>query len=94
MNDDIVEQEQKEIDAGSRVHAFLQDKDVIEAMARLQRRYVDDWKAGDSPEKRETAWAKQRALDDLRTELEAVVESGKKATIVQSRRQPQRTASR
>lgn len=94
MNDDTEVIEAQEIEDGRRVHAFLHDEAVIKAMARLQQRYTDEWKSGDSPEKREAAWAKQRALDDLQQELEAVVESGKKATIVQSRRTPQRTATR
>ena len=86
MSEDQEQTEAREQEAGRRVAAFLADEHVNAAIERVKARYHTEWKAGASPVEREAAWAKTVAFDDLSTELQAVVESGKRAAIMQARR--------
>lgn len=66
--------------AGYRVNEFLNDDIVKQALDALHNKYVAEFKAADSSEKRVTAWAQFRVLDDFQTALRAVVNAGEVAT--------------
>jgi len=74
--------EEEQIGAAQRVVAFLNDAAVVAAFARLDKSYYDEFKK----EGGVTAWAKARALDDLRNELTAVVDNGVKVAADSTRR--------
>lgn len=89
--------EEREIRNGSRISAFLADKEVKAAFTRLRERYGEDWLTGESPMDREAIWHKRRALDDLERELKSVVEAGQRASHmreVRERRLPARPRTR
>lgn len=62
--------------AGERINAFLHDEIVQEALRALERKYLNEFKAADSSEKRVTSWAQFRLLDDFTTALTSVVTAG------------------
>lgn len=62
-----------------RIRNFLNDDAVKRALAALNRKYFDEFKASKSPEDRESAWAKARAIEDFGNELEAILAVGKVA---------------
>ncbi len=76
------------VDAGARVTRFLEDEAVKAAIAALEKRYYDAFRASASPEVREAAWAKANALTDLQTELQSVVDRGTRTRAERDRRTP------
>lgn len=85
--DPIDETEQKQISAADRVAAFLADDAVKGAMARLSRTYYEEFKKAATPEAREAAWSKSAALDDLATQLQAVIDTGTRTKADVERRE-------
>lgn len=80
------EDEQKRIDAGSRVAQFLADDAVRDALDRLNKRYYTAFKVAASRDERDAAWAQARVLDDFANELAAVIDAGKRANADRQRR--------
>lgn len=74
--------EEETIGAAQRVANFVNDEAVIAAFARLDKSYYDEFKKDGGV----TAWAKARALDDLRDELTSVVDNGRKVAADSIRR--------
>jgi hypothetical protein len=60
-----VEQETKEIEAGRRVTAFLEDEAVKGALIALEQRYFADFKVAKTPQDREALHARCVALEEL-----------------------------
>jgi hypothetical protein len=83
----MADTEDQQIREGSRLMEFLSDPVVAGAILRLDQKYFEEWKAGDTVEKRESAHAKTRVLDDLKIELQAVVDSGVRANAEKTRRE-------
>lgn len=79
MSEDQIRRYDAEISAASRVEAFLADEAVAGAFTTLSQRLHAEFIAADDSEKRTTAWAKARALDELKTELRAIVGRGTQA---------------
>lgn len=80
--------DENDMTAGARVSEFLNDDHVTAAIAKVQARYVEEWKASDTAAKREEAYFKSRAFDDLRKELEITVQNGQVAAIKVARNKP------
>lgn len=87
MSDEQTVKDQ-EIQAGERIERFLADDEVQAAFARLERKYYDEFKAAADPAARESAWAKSRAMEDVKTELRVSVTRGAVAKATSQRRQP------
>lgn len=66
---------------GDVVKKFLNDPVVKATIGRLSKKYYDEFVATKTPEAREGAWAKARALEDLAIELLAVVDTGTRAKV-------------
>jgi hypothetical protein len=79
--------EEKEVNDGARLDAFLKDEVVQRALAALNRQYFDEFKASSSPQERESAWAKARVLEDFGTTLQSVIDTGKLAKARRDQRQ-------
>ena len=79
--------EDQQISAAQRVAAYMADEAVTGAFARLEAKYMEEWKSGETTEARESAWGKSRALDDLRNEMRAVVDSGTRSAVEKARRE-------
>jgi hypothetical protein len=84
--------EGKEIADGQRAVSVLKDDVVQRAFNALEAKYIDAWRRADNPQSREEAWAKLRALDELRVELQIIADAGIRATATRERRE--RTSSR
>jgi hypothetical protein len=78
--------DEQKIRAGHRIEQFLSDEEVQAGFTRLHADYYKAFRAAKTPEEREQAWAKARALDDLATELVASVQRGKVATATSGKR--------
>ena len=59
---------------GNRMQQILSDPLMIEAFESTKTRIVEAWKSADTPPKREAQHAKLMALEELKTELQAVVD--------------------
>lgn len=70
---------EQEIQEGERVRQFLADPAVKGAFDRLEKRYVDEFRASETAEQREQVWAKMRAAADLRLELAITEDRGRLA---------------
>jgi hypothetical protein len=81
-----LEVEQKQIDDAKRVKEFLADSAVADALRTIEKKYVVEFHAADSDEKRRDVWAKTKALTDLVSALDATLDSGKFATHARSTR--------
>lgn len=64
---------------GDAVARFLSDPTIQGVMQDQKLLYFNEWVEAESPEARERIWAKARALDDIDTQLRAVVASGQRA---------------
>lgn len=69
------------IHAAARVDQFLKDDAISGALSRMERRYFEEFKHADSSEKRVTAWAKAKVLDDFLAELRIVIDTGERAVL-------------
>lgn len=76
-----------QIREGDTITHFLADPVVQRTMDALAASYMQEWKSGKSKEDRESAWAKTRALDDLKEGFRAVVDAGRRAAINVQRRE-------
>lgn len=81
MNEDEQARADADIRAGDKIAQFLKDAHVVEAFARLEKRFYDEFKAASSDDARRASWAKASVLDELQQELLAVVSSGERARI-------------
>lgn len=84
--------EEETIERAERVERLLNDDAVQAALADLDRQYWKEAKASKSDDKAGGFVAKARALEDLQTKLQAVVDAGRIATAARERRK--RTTSR
>jgi hypothetical protein len=82
------------VQRAERVKAFLRDDIVQEAFAALEKRYYEQFKAAIVPDTQRQAWALSRALDDLRAELQVVVDAGERASIEQQQRDARESRKR
>lgn len=64
---------------GDAVERFVNDPTIQSVFAEQKLLYFNEWVETESPEERERIWAKARALDDIDTQLRAVVASGQRA---------------
>lgn len=72
---------------GDTITRFLADPVVQRTFDGLTTKYMEEWKSGKSREDRESAWAKTRALDDLKDGFRAVVDAGRRAAANTARRE-------
>lgn len=82
-----VEEERDVIATGNRLELFLTDPAVIEAVDKLDKRYYAQFKAAKSPEDIALVKAKSAVIEDLFSELRAVVSTGKHTEITRDRRE-------
>lgn len=73
------------------IHAQALKGDTVlqEAFATADARYVQEWREADTPEEREAAHAKMRALQHVQRELDIIVADGQHAEYA-ARRSAQR----
>jgi hypothetical protein len=71
---------------GARVKALIEDKSVIAAFAALDKRYWDGFKTCKTPEEKNALGAKASALEDLKNELQGIVDTGICATVRNERK--------
>lgn len=83
----MADREEQQIQAGNRVLQFLSDPVIAGAITNLEQKYYDEWRAGETVEQREAAHAKTRVLDDLKIELQSIVDSGVRANVEKERRE-------
>lgn len=77
--------DEQRIRDGERIRQFLTDEVVKGRFEALEAKYVEEWKVGETPAAREAAWAKVRALGDVRLELNVVVDAGILAAVRKAR---------
>jgi hypothetical protein len=64
------------IQHGHTTAAFLKSTTGEAVFEELGQIYFAEFKSATTPEQRELSWAKARALDDLKTALQAIVDTG------------------
>jgi len=64
------------IQYGNTVRQFITSEAGKAVLHEMGERYVQEWLASESPEGRENAWAKRRALADLQLAFKAVADTG------------------
>ena len=69
----------KRISRGRRIKEVFEDEDVKALFEDIEQDTIKAWRRAETPEKREEAWAELRALDALRTKVNAVVGDGQMA---------------
>ncbi len=77
MADDL--QQNREINAGGRVKAFLESDDWREAKERVLRDLDDDFDKASTNDMRTAVWARRRALKDIEAKLTGTVNRGERA---------------
>lgn len=79
--------EEEQASRGERVEQFLKDEAVQEVLAKLEKKYYEEFKQARTAEGRESAHAKALVLDDFTTSVRAIVDTGKLARASITRRQ-------
>lgn len=82
---------EKLIEYGKTTVAFLKSEAGETILAEMEQRYFAEFKSAPTPEAANTAWAKARALDDLKTALQAVVDAGTLEEMRLKKAESQRT---
>lgn len=77
----MTEELERDQRVGRKVRALLTDDTVASVFANLEQRYHSAWLAAETVSDREACWAKRRALEDLRNELQTFVNDGEQAAI-------------
>lgn len=67
---------EKAIQDAMRVENFLKDEAIGGALSRMERRYFEEFKAAQTADERNRAWAKAHNLDDFLKELRIVISTG------------------
>lgn len=80
----------EQVGDGQRIEQLLRDPATAEALAELDARYWKEAKASTDDAGVIAAVSKARALDDLRTKLNAVVQNGKVANAQRERQKTHR----
>lgn len=70
---------EQRVQRGRRVALLLDDEDMKRAFASVKAKCVEDWCSGKTPGAREEAWALQKALAALQSELQSTVADGQYA---------------
>lgn len=81
-----VETEDSRIADGSRVAAFLAEPAVQAAIERLKTKYYEGFKSASTRDDLNAQWSKAHVLDDMLSELQAVQDSGTRASADKQRR--------
>lgn len=71
--------EEKEVADGARIDALLKDESVIAAFALLDKRYWTSFKTCRDDTERNQLGARASALEDLKNELQVIVDAGIRA---------------
>ena len=83
-----VEQTQEEIlRQAETMNRFLADPIIAGAIARLERKFYEDFKAAKNSDERVTTWAKANLWDDFVKELRSVSDAGKIVKAMNDRSQ-------
>lgn len=67
---------------GQQAQALLDHPLLVESLAALEQRYVQDWKSGNDVAAREKAFHYMAALRDFKQHFEIIVRDGKYAAII------------
>ena len=81
---------EQQVSAGERVSRFLADEAVIAAFTKLEEKYIAEWKGSKTREERESLHAKVQVVEDVRTQLRAIVDNGTRAKHEVARQQAAR----
>lgn len=76
--DDVTEHA---IRAGQRIAAFVRDEEVRHAFHEAERKFYHEWLAALTVEVREKAHAKTLALEEIKKQLQRIIDIGKTAEI-------------
>ena len=70
---------QDRVNRGISAARLLDDPLLLEAFSTREDMYINDWKSSkvDETVKRDTAYMSLRALDDLKSALQSIVDTGK-----------------
>lgn len=69
------------INAKQTIETFLKDDVIAGVLAKMERKYYEEFKQAMTSEERVRAWSKANLLDDFVHGMAAVVESGKAALL-------------
>lgn len=72
---------EKAVQDAMRVQNFLKDDVIGAVLARMERRYYEEFLKADSSEKRVTAWAKATTLRNLEHEMQITLDEGERAVL-------------
>ena len=77
---------QTKIADASRMQQIMRDDIVIEAFARLERKYWTEFKGSTTAEERVRTWAKANVLDDIKRQMQITVDAGEHEVMEATRR--------
>lgn len=81
------ELEQQKIDHGLTVKAFFESEAGVAAIKRAVDRTYAEWADSKTPEERERAWARGRAITDMVNEFSATIAVAETATNMKKHRE-------
>ena len=70
-----------EIARGEIARQLLRDPVMAEAFIQAEQTFIKEWRDSDEPARREMAWAKVQALDEVRRVLRTIVHRGQYAAL-------------
>lgn len=70
---------EEEVTRGAAAKRLCEDPLFIEAMTKVEANTIQAWRSGDTPQKREAAHAKLKALEEIATQLRIVIQYGEVA---------------
>lgn len=71
---------------GDHALRLIEDDLLQEVFAELDAGYVLEWRTAETPEERERAWTKQRALADVQRKLHTTLADGQYAQVGMERK--------
>lgn len=81
----LIDPTEQAIRAGQRIEAFVRDEAVQDAFKKAERTFYQAWVSALTVEMREKAHAQTLALNEIKRQLQKIVNEGKAAEIKLSR---------